>query len=58
MTTEEEPVSVPGDKSKKNKYRRDKPWDGDHIDHWKVEVSPPEIYLCYWVPERHSLLLQ
>jgi ribosomal RNA assembly protein len=25
-------------KSKKNKYRRDKPWDNENIDHWKVEV--------------------
>jgi ribosomal RNA assembly protein len=23
-------------KSKKNKYRRDKPWDTDDIDHWKI----------------------
>jgi hypothetical protein len=21
-----------------NKYRKDKPWDHDGIDHWKVEV--------------------
>eukprot|EP00747_Dinoflagellata_sp_TGD_P212998 gnl/TRDRNA2_/TRDRNA2_86021_c0_seq1.p1 gnl/TRDRNA2_/TRDRNA2_86021_c0~~gnl/TRDRNA2_/TRDRNA2_86021_c0_seq1.p1 ORF type:complete len:408 (+),score=126.12 gnl/TRDRNA2_/TRDRNA2_86021_c0_seq1:58-1224(+) len=25
-----------GDKSGKQKYRRDKPWDNDQIDHWKV----------------------
>ena len=24
-------------KSKKNKYRKDKPWDNDTIDHWKIE---------------------
>lgn len=30
--TEEEP------KAKKN-YRRDKPWDNEDIDHWKVEVN-------------------
>ena len=24
---------------KKKNYRKDKPWDGDHIDHWKIEVS-------------------
>ncbi|CAK0903127.1 unnamed protein product [Prorocentrum cordatum] len=29
-----------GAKSKKSKYRRDKPWDTDDIDHWKpVEIS-------------------
>ncbi|KAK8796333.1 hypothetical protein WA171_004294 [Blastocystis sp. BT1] len=22
---------------KKKNYRKDKPWDGDHIDHWKIE---------------------
>ena len=21
-----------------NKYRRDKPWDNEEIDHWKLEV--------------------
>ena len=21
-----------------NKYRRDKPWDSEDIDHWKIEV--------------------
>ena len=25
---------------KKKNYRKDKPWDGDHIDHWKIEVAP------------------
>lgn len=25
---------------KKKNYRKDKPWDGDHIDHWKIEVIP------------------
>lgn len=25
-------------KSKKNKYRKDKPWDTDDIDHWKVDT--------------------
>lgn len=29
---------------KKKNYRKDKPWDGDHIDHWKIEVIS-EIYL-------------
>ncbi|KAJ3032598.1 ribosomal RNA assembly protein krr1 [Rhizophlyctis rosea] len=29
-------------KAKKNKYRRDKPWDTDDIDHWKIEEFKPE----------------
>eukprot|EP00916_Digyalum_oweni_P023113 GHVL01038411.1.p1 GENE.GHVL01038411.1~~GHVL01038411.1.p1 ORF type:complete len:340 (+),score=79.22 GHVL01038411.1:38-1057(+) len=36
MTTNEETIS------KKNKYRRDKPWDIDGIDHWKVERHLPD----------------
>ena len=23
---------------KKKNYRKDKPWDNDQIDHWKIEV--------------------
>merc|ERR1711934_13512 len=34
---EEEPAAAAeGQKSKKKIYRRDKPWDNDQIDHWKV----------------------
>ncbi|KAJ3055308.1 ribosomal RNA assembly protein krr1 [Rhizophlyctis rosea] len=29
-------------KAKKNKYRREKPWDTDDIDHWKIEEFKPE----------------
>ncbi len=25
-----------------NKYRKDKPWDNDEIDHWKIEELKPE----------------
>lgn len=28
--------------SKKKKYRKDKPWDTDDIDHWKVEPVTAE----------------
>lgn len=28
--------------SKKQKYRKDKPWDHDGIDHWKLEQFDPE----------------
>ena len=35
---EQEPLPVEG-KKKKN-YRKDKPWDTDDIDHWKLEVPP------------------
>ena len=29
-------------KSNKSKYRKDKPWDNDTIDHWKVDEFKPE----------------
>ncbi len=32
--------SVEGKNHKK--YRKDKPWDSDEIDHWKVEEWKPE----------------
>ncbi|KND02448.1 ribosomal RNA assembly protein KRR1 [Spizellomyces punctatus DAOM BR117] len=35
---ETQPVQRPG---KKGKYRRDKPWDTDDIDHWKIEEFKP-----------------
>ena len=35
----EVPVEEQKQKKKRN-YRKDKPWDGDHIDHWKIEVAP------------------
>jgi hypothetical protein len=25
-----------------NKYRKDKPWDNEDIDHWKIEELKPE----------------
>jgi len=25
-----------------NKYRKDKPWDNENIDHWKLEEWNPE----------------
>jgi ribosomal RNA assembly protein len=28
--------------SKKNKYRKDKPWDSEDIDHWAIEPFKPE----------------
>lgn len=27
---------------KKKKYRKDKPWDNENIDHWKVEKFTQE----------------
>lgn len=48
MEGDSNPVdSVPKEETKQQKkknYRKDKPWDGDHIDHWKIEVIS-EIYL-------------
>ncbi|KAK8796714.1 hypothetical protein WA538_005909 [Blastocystis sp. DL] len=41
METEAKPADqVPKEEKKtekKKNYRKDKPWDGDHIDHWKIE---------------------
>ena len=37
------PQSAPDTgKKKHNKYRRDKPWDHEGIDHWKVEEWKPD----------------
>ena len=30
---------------KKRNYRKDKPWDGDHIDHWKIEVRAAFLWV-------------
>ncbi|KAI9021929.1 putative ribosomal RNA assembly protein [Hyaloraphidium curvatum] len=38
-----EKASAPGPApSKKGKYRREKPWDTDDIDHWKIDDFKPE----------------
>lgn len=29
--------------NKKGKYRKEKPWDNEEIDHWKVEEWKPEF---------------
>lgn len=34
----EGPAAETGKKNH-NKYRKEKPWDHDGIDHWKVDVS-------------------
>jgi ribosomal RNA assembly protein len=36
---DEEPAKAPVNKNKR--YRRDKPWDNESIDHWKVEKFEP-----------------
>ncbi|KAF9985262.1 Ribosomal RNA assembly protein mis3 [Modicella reniformis] len=33
---------VPQKKGKQGKYRREKPWDTDDINHWKIEEFKPE----------------
>lgn len=42
----EEPTQTPDTKpeevSKKRKYRKDKPWDHEGIDHWKVDEFKPD----------------
>ncbi|KAG2445912.1 hypothetical protein HXX76_000515 [Chlamydomonas incerta] len=42
--TAEQPAGVvaPSGGNKKGKHRREKPWDHDGIDHWKVEPFKPE----------------
>lgn len=37
MFNDKEPAVEEDDKPKNKKYRRDKPWDHDGIDHWKVD---------------------
>lgn len=33
------------EKPKNKRYRKDKPWDNDQIDHWKVEpIEPSEVH--------------
>ncbi|KAI0219398.1 ribosomal RNA assembly protein krr1, partial [Massospora cicadina] len=34
--------SIQPAKKNHNKYRKDKPWDNDDIDHWKIEEFKPE----------------
>jgi hypothetical protein len=36
------PPREDGGKKNHNKYRKDKPWDTDDIDHWKVDEWQPE----------------
>eukprot|EP00927_Polykrikos_kofoidii_P074294 TRINITY_DN70281_c0_g1_i1.p1 TRINITY_DN70281_c0_g1~~TRINITY_DN70281_c0_g1_i1.p1 ORF type:complete len:401 (-),score=94.91 TRINITY_DN70281_c0_g1_i1:62-1264(-) len=39
-----EKVAAEGEKGKKGKYRRDKPWDNESIDHWKpVAIAKEDI---------------
>ena len=42
MDSDSKPVeTAPQEENKqqrKKNYRKDKPWDNDQIDHWKIEV--------------------
>lgn len=38
---EDEEVKKPVNKNKR--YRRDKPWDDENIDHWKVSLPDPSF---------------
>ncbi|KXJ26974.1 KRR1 small subunit processome component homolog [Exaiptasia diaphana] len=38
----DEDQQQPKEKSKKNKFRRDKPWDHEGIDHWKIDAFSAE----------------
>merc|ERR1719424_1659748 len=47
-----------GSKSKKNKYRRDKPWDTDDIDHWKpVAISKDDAPKGGFLTEESSFAM-
>ncbi|KAJ1609824.1 ribosomal RNA assembly protein [Cryptosporidium canis] len=35
-------IGNPGDNLKKRRYRKDKPWDTDNVDHWNVPKLTPE----------------
>lgn len=39
-----------------NKYRKEKPWDHDGIEHWKVDVSHESRVECAAGPRRLPLL--
>jgi hypothetical protein len=43
-------------KSKKQQHRKDKPWDNDSIDHWKIEAVTPEEPLMAPVEVLSSVL--
>lgn len=43
--------------NKNKKYRRDKPWDHEGIDHWKVCVCHRGAYMCVSVLEESQHLL-
>ena len=34
-----------------NKYRRDKPWDNDQIDHWKIDEFDPNTINGHFLEE-------
>jgi ribosomal RNA assembly protein len=38
----EAPTNVSSEPKKKQKHRKDKPWDTDDIDHWKIEAFTPD----------------
>ena len=35
-----------GSSKNHNKYRKDKPWDSEGINHWKVEVTLPILVVA------------
>ena len=35
-------LSSSGERKNHKKYRKDKPWDNDDIDHWKIEEWKPD----------------
>ena len=51
MDSDSKPVeTAPQEENKqqrKKNYRKDKPWDNDQIDHWKIEVFVLILYNVY-----------
>ena len=47
-----EPDAESAPVNKHKRYRREKPWDHDGIEHWKIEVSGGQVQSCF----RHVFL--
>jgi ribosomal RNA assembly protein len=41
-TNEESPKIEESNAKNHKKYRKDKPWDSESIDHWKIDEWKPE----------------
>jgi hypothetical protein len=55
--TAEPKAGAEGEKKNHNKYRRDKPWDNDSVNHWKVEEWKPEYMAAPLLEESSFAIL-